>query len=839
MHASLDTEDLFESVPDGLAILDRETGTIADINERCATLSGRPCHALRGTAPRNLAPDGWTPADRLESLFERAVDSRRTFDWRIERPDGTTVDLRCAMKQHQSDAKYAVVTVRAPGEEIPPAEADDDSPDDHGHRELLDGMNDTVFVVDRDGNFLDANAIATDRLGYEREELLSMSLADISPSEHGVDERLRQIAANETLVFESVQVTADGEEIPVEMNARRITYRGEPAVLSVARDISDRKRRTRELRTFKQAIEQTEHAVYITDTDGTIEYVNPAFETTTGYDATNAIGQTPSILSTGDHDDEYYERLWETILGGENWTEEIENERADGTTYYAEQTISPIVEDGDVLRFVAIQQEITERKEYEAELERYRQVIQNVPVGVFRNTPGLAGTFEEVNQAMVEMFDADSAADLVGLPVAECYRSPGQRELLSQKLQRQGQITEEELRLETLDGEPFWGAVTAIRHERGEDVYYDGIIQDVTEQREKARKLRLQEQRFRRLFEDHNAPMLLVDPDTGAIERANDAAVAFYGYEKSELCSMTIQEINQLSDEEIARRRDAADREEDNRFIFPHELADGTVRQVEVDSSPIHTGDQRLLFSIIHDVTEREQTREQLEHQNEQLEVLNRVVRHDIRNEMAVVISHAELLADHVDSEGNEYLDRLREHGEHVVELTATVKELMEALLDNVATHAHSVSLKRVLGTEIEKAQTSYDHAEFSIATPIPDVDVTASEMLSSVFHNVLNNAVQHNDAATPEVTVRVEESTESVEICIADNGSGVPDNQKEEIFGKGEHGIDSPGTGLGLYLVHTFVEQFGGGVWVTDRADQSTEGHDGAVFHIELPKDR
>ena len=99
------------------------------------------------------------------------------------------------------------------------------------------------------------------------------------------------------------------------------------------------------------------------------------------------------------------------------------------------------------------------------------------------------------------------------------------------------------------------------------------------------------------------------------------------------------------------------------------------------------------------------------------------------------------------------------------------------------------------------------------------------------MFRNILNNAIQHNDVDTPRVDIAVEETADTVEVRIADNGPGIPDDQKAEVFGKGEHGMDSPGTGLGLYLVHTFVDQFGGDVWVTDR-----DGG-GAVFHVELPR--
>jgi PAS domain S-box-containing protein len=513
------------------------------------------------------------------------------------------------------------------------------------------------------------------------------------------------------------------------------------------------------------------------------------------------------------------------------WDEQIENERADGERYYAEQTIAPIVEDGDVCKFVAIQQDITERKRHTEELKRYEQLIENVPVGVYRNTPGLAGEFEAVNPAMVEMFDADSREALLGTYVAKLYRTPSQRELLTRKLEQEGRIVEEKIRMETMDGEPFWAAVTALRHEIDGEVYYDGIVQDITERREQARKLRLREQRFRRLFERHNAAMLLVDPETGAIERANDAAAEFYGYDRETLTGMQIQEINQLDDEVVAHRRETADEEEQNRFVFPHELASGEVRQVEVDSSPIHTGEKRVLFSIIHDVTERERTRARLERQNEQLEVLNRVVRHDIRNDMTVVLSHAELLADYVDEDGKEFLDSITEHGEHAVELTKTVRELMETMLDDGPVESRAMTLPDVLVTEIEDVDAGYEDAEFTVDGTLPEVPVTGNEMLSSVFRNLLNNAVQHSDVEDTKVTVSAEETAETVVVSIADNGPGITDAQKDTIFGKGEQGMDSPGTGLGLYLVYTFVDQFGGDVWVTDNDPR------GAVFHVELPK--
>ncbi|MBI5944252.1 MAG: PAS domain S-box protein [Chloroflexi bacterium] len=118
---------------------------------------------------------------------------------------------------------------------------------------------------------------------------------------------------------------------------------------------------------------------------------------------------------------------------------------------------------------------------------------------------------------------------------------------------------------------------------------------------------------FRLMFESHAAVMLMIDPDTGAIHGANQAAVNFYGYSKSKLCSMSITEINTLPAEQVTMELKKAATGEKNLFIFQHRLAGGEERIVEVISSPIVLGDRKILFSIIHDITERTRAEEILQ----------------------------------------------------------------------------------------------------------------------------------------------------------------------------------------------------------------------------------
>lgn len=115
------------------------------------------------------------------------------------------------------------------------------------------------------------------------------------------------------------------------------------------------------------------------------------------------------------------------------------------------------------------------------------------------------------------------------------------------------------------------------------------------------------------MFRFHKAVMLLIDPDSGRIRDANEAACRFYGYSREEFSQMTIQEINQLPSEQVALERQRARQEARNYFLFPHRLKDGSIKEVEVYSSLVESGDTGVLYSIIHPLPEKELLLQQLE----------------------------------------------------------------------------------------------------------------------------------------------------------------------------------------------------------------------------------
>ena len=243
-------------------------------------------------------------------------------------------------------------------------------------------------------------------------------------------------------------------------------------------------------------------------------------------------------------------------------------------------------------------------------------------------------------------------------------------------------------------------------------------------------------------------------------------------------------------------------------------------------------GEIERFVAINHEITELKEMEQAFREQSEELELLNRILRHDVRNDLNIILGWAESLEETATGEEEEKLERIRSAGQRAVELTRVARDIAEAISGEEEPELHPVPLDDVLTTEVENRTAAFDDAAIELHSSLDsEVRVRANQMLSSVFRNLINNAVKHNDAAEPEVIITTEERTDSIVVRVADNGPGVPAELKARMFGEGERGLDSQGTGMGLYLVQSLVDTYGGAVWIDDNDPR------GSVFTVELPK--
>lgn len=185
-----------------------------------------------------------------------------------------------------------------------------------------------------------------------------------------------------------------------------LTQFGELASLALAnarlneesqRELAERKRAEEHLRKLSVAVEQSPASIVITNTSGTIEYVNPHFTDLTGYSLEESVGQNPSFLKTGETSTEEYRQLWETILAGGEWRGEFHNRNKDGDLYWEQALIAPIRDENDIItHFIAIKEDITERKQLEGQL-RHAQKMD----AIGQMAGGIAHDFNNILTAII------------------------------------------------------------------------------------------------------------------------------------------------------------------------------------------------------------------------------------------------------------------------------------------------------------------------------------------------------------------------------------------------------------------------------------------------------
>jgi len=383
--------------------------------------------------------------------------------------------------------------------------------------------------------------------------------------------------------------------------------------------------------------------------------------------------------------------------------------------------------------------------------------------------------------------------------------------------------------------------------------------QDITERKRAEELLRESETLFRNLFEGHAAAKLIIDPDTGNIVDANQAAASYYGWSRDRLRQMRIQEINTLSPAEIAHELQRGKAKGGAHFEFRHRLADGSIRDVDVFTSKVAVKGRDLLHSIILDSTARKQAESALLVAQAQLALTSRLaalgtlvagVAHEINNPLAAALSDQEMargavreVRDHLSGNGPldreaevrhldevaEELDDAQEAGRRIARIVKDLRTFGRPNQTRTRTRLGDIVDLAMRWVPLTVAQTATVTVENGGA---PDVMASPGQIEQVVVNLVTNAANATPGGMRGVIVVRIGAAESGAALLeVIDQGKGMDPAVMARIFEPFFTTKDvGKGMGLGLSICHAIVTNHGGTLTATSEAGK------GSTFRVELP---
>ncbi len=242
------------------------------------------------------------------------------------------------------------------------------------YRALVDFAEDIIFSLDRNGRYTSLNASSLQRFNLTETDIVGKSIHDLYPPEEAAlyeQQHKKVFATGKPTHFEVHTVNEFGNFwFSISISPILDTNSQVIAISGIARDITERKQAEEQLQLQAAALEAAANGIVITDCEGIVSWVNPAFTQLTGYSSKDMLGQTLRLLKSGKQDPSTYKKLWETIQSGQVWHDEMINRRKDGSYYTEEQTITPVRDtDNEITHFITITQDITARKQLEQQTQ--------------------------------------------------------------------------------------------------------------------------------------------------------------------------------------------------------------------------------------------------------------------------------------------------------------------------------------------------------------------------------------------------------------------------------------------------------------------------------------
>ncbi|MGE5778169.1 MAG: PAS domain S-box protein [Hyphomicrobiales bacterium] len=391
----VELESLYHTAPIGLCLLDTSLRYVR-INEKLAEINGVAAADHIDRTVREVVPG---VVDVVEPIFRKVMETGESvtdFEVQGKTPKAPGV-LRYwienwyPLKESDGSVVAVGVTVQEVTEQKRAEAALRES--EARLRAVLDACPDEIMLVSPDGIVLATNEAAERRMTKRSaiRDPVGDHLDRLLPADEAEQKKatIQQVASTATVVYRESEVRARSYEcwyFPAFSPDRSIV-----AVAVYARDVSEQKETLAEVRKLSQAIEYSPSTVFITDSDGKIEYVNPKFTELTGYTSAEAVGQNPRMLKSGHTPPERYAELWNTILSGGVWRGELLNKKKNGKLYWEFASIAPVMDGQAITNFVAVMEDITIHRERE---EQLRQAQKMEAVGQL--TGGIAHDFNNL-----------------------------------------------------------------------------------------------------------------------------------------------------------------------------------------------------------------------------------------------------------------------------------------------------------------------------------------------------------------------------------------------------------------------------------------------------------
>jgi PAS domain S-box-containing protein len=510
---------------------------------------------------------------------------------------------------------------------------------DDKFKTLFNSIGDAVFIHDLGGNFLEVNKVACQRLGYSRKELLKMSPMEIDAPEYSskVKEKIKEIKKNGKAMLETAHVTKKGNHIPIELSSKLINYEGKKAILSVARNISEREKIRQELEFEKDRLrvifEDSPTPIFIADV-GTKKFTdcNKKAEELSGYSKKEILGMSVDDLHPQDALSEV-RRNFKKQAKGEIRSFESKVVTKTGKEILVNISASTILKKGGGKKIVGSFQDITEIKKQQEQIEKEREkldkILETVPTAIF--TVDKNKKITSWNKKAEELTGYNKK-EMIGKKCSRFALSPCNKKCGLWAKDVKKPITAKECSIKTKNG----GERRILKNvdyfhdkEGGSPRGIESFI-DVTEYQETKRELREKERKFKAIVDAARDAIVMLD-SKGEVMLWNNSAEKMFGYKNKEAMGKKLQDLIAITKESKKKSILQFDKAKKGRTTsksveVPMKKKSGEVVIAALSISETKLDDRWLAVGIIRDITQDKEHERKLKEKMEEMEKMNKLM---------------------------------------------------------------------------------------------------------------------------------------------------------------------------------------------------------------------